>query len=261
MIKKYKCINEAFEEKVKNLESIFSSFRSLHEIYVEIMKTANVNKNSLIAFERLRITAINEQDKISNGLYAQGYILLTGTAEALLKDVFESLLIENFTKIRNASGNNFSIKEIQQVMMDSKDGLDSFDHLSAAFGRIVRSKLSKDNRSATERVNFQNVKTMIDVFKQYFGLEIDVVPMTNSIHRSWQVRHCLVHNNSLIDERFINNVTTVNLLKKSEKVGKYLSISKADYQNVKNDFLDLFTHITSLIEKANLDSIFVTQSF
>ena len=261
MIKKYHSITEAFEEKVENIESIFSSFRTLHEMYVQIMTTANVNPNSLVAFERLTSSAKTEEKRISNGLYAQGYILLTGTAEALLKDVFESLLIENFTQIRVKSGINFSTSEVQQIMIDSKDGLDSFEHLNSSFGRLVKKKLLKDNKNATERINFQNVQTMIDTFYQYFDLKINLTSVTNSIHRSWQVRHCVVHNNSLIDERFMHNVRTVRLTKKSEKVGRYLTIKKSDYQNAKADFIQLFDHLVILMEAAGLESRFLTKTY
>lgn len=256
MIKKYETIGKAFEEKVENLESIFSSFRDLHGMYAQIMKTANVNANSLVAFERLTKSANTEQTRISNGLYAQGYILLTGTAEALLKDVFDSLLIENFTSIKVASGINFSSKEVQEVMIASKDGLDSYEHLNAAFGRLVRQKLYKDIKNPTEKINFQNAQTMVETFLQYFGIVLNDSSNTNSIHRHWQVRHCIVHNNSVIDERFVHNVRIVNLLKSSEKVGKVIVIKKSDYQQAKADFLKLFESINIQIESLNLQSRF-----
>jgi len=259
MIKKYAGIGSAFEERAKEIESIFTSFRTLHTLYATVMKTANVNSNARTAFERAEKSAMDEQDRISKRLYAQGFTLLTGSAEALVKDVFESLLIENFPRITGANGVNFSIPETQRILASADEsGFDSLEHLSGAFGRLARTKLYKNTQNPAEKINFQNAQQMVSIFKQYFGIDIDMPETISSIHRHWQVRHCIVHTNSILDERFVQNVKTVNLLRRGEKPGKTLVITKSDYQGAKTDFMSLFEQMSNLITKLELQSRFVS---
>ena len=121
VVKHYSSLDAAFRERIEDIESILSSYRTLHEIYTNIMKTANVNPNNLAAFKRLEKTANEQQKQISNKLHSQGLILLTGAAEALLKDAFEDLLTKNFVKVRSAKNINFTTIEIQEVLLKASD--------------------------------------------------------------------------------------------------------------------------------------------
>lgn len=259
MVKNYKNIDSAFQERVEEIESIFSSFRTLHALYAGVMKTANVNTNARAAFERAEKSAVEQQEHISQSLYGQGFTLLTGVAEALVKDVFENLVIENFAKLQGANRINFSVGETQDILMMSEVFSDSYEELSKAFGRLARNKLYKNAQNPTEKINFQNAETMVSTFKRYLGMELDIPDTIKSIHRHWQVRHCIVHTNSVIDKRFLNNVGQVGLLKQDEELGARLRVTKRDYETAKQDFVTLFDQLTKLISQHKLRSRFVSE--
>ena len=257
MVKNYTDIDAAFQERVQEIESIFRSFRTLHGLYTGVMKTADVNPNGLAAFERAQRSADEEQERISLSLYSQGFTLLTGSAEALTKDVFESLIVENFSKVEGANQINFSVAETQNILAFGEAFSDSYTEIAKSFGRLTRNKLYKGAQNPTEKINFQNTETMVSIFKKYFNLGIELPDTIQSIHRHWQVRHCIVHTNSVIDDRFINNVGKVGLLRTEEEPGKQLVVGRTDYENAKNDFTALFSHLSKLISDNNLTTRFV----
>lgn len=248
-------IVDIFDKRVKNIGSIFSSYRELHTMYTQILTTANVNSNALTAFERSKDSAATKQSQISTRLYAQGFILLTGTAEALLKDVFEDLLVKNFATISGASGLNFTTKELQDAIVAYTDSVEPLEDVSAALGRLTINKIFKSQNPA-EKINFQNTMTMKSVFQQYFGITLPESEGLNSIHRYWQVRHCLVHNDSTIDTRFIHNVRKVDLLKTTETEGSKITVRKRDFDQATTDFRALFRDLEVLIAQQGLSTKF-----
>lgn len=215
------------------------------------MKTANVNANNLAAFTRLEQSANEQQKQISNKLHSQGLILLTGAAEALLKDAFEDLLTKNFVKVRSAKGINFTTIEIQEALLKASDAQIPIESISTQLGKHITKKLF-NGKNPTEKINFQNIQTMRLVFEQYFGITFGTDMSLDSIHRYWQVRHCLIHNNAVIDERFIHNVNQVKLLKSKEALGKKVTVSKADYTKAREDFVNLFAYLSAQITQADL---------
>ena len=251
-------IEELFKQRVSNIDSIFTSFRDLHQMYSQMLSTANVNSNSLTAFDRMKKSVATKQRQISSRLYAQAFILLTGAAEALLKDVFEDLLVKNFATITGASGLSFTTKELQQAIVDSVDSPAPLDDVSAALGHLTISKIFK-TKNPTEKINFQNVLTMKSTFLQYFAIDIPDSVGLSSIHRYWQVRHVLVHNDGVIDERFRHNVKTVGLLQVDDVLGKKIRATKKEFDQATTDFQALFRDLGALIASAGLTSDFVTE--
>jgi len=254
-VKKDKSIDIAFKERIESIESIFSSYSDLHNMYLGALRTAKVNPLTLTAFERSAKSVAEAQKRISNRLYSQGFILLTGAAEALLKDVFESLLAENFTRLRSAKNINFTAPELQRIIREVSDDK-PLDNMSTALGKLIKEKIFS-TKNPTEKINFQNIQTMKEIFTQYFGLEFTNEDMLKAIHRYWQVRHCLVHNNAIIDGRFINNVNAVGLLKQNEVLGKRLTVNKIEFGKAKDNFLILFSELSNIIAAASLQSKFI----
>lgn len=249
-------IEKSFEDRISSIDSIFSSFKDLHEIYTQVLSGSSVNPNSLKAFERLKSTASNKQQQISNRLYSQAFILLTGTAEALLKDVFEDLLVNNFATISGAAGFSFSTKELQQAIVEAGNNSEPLDSVSRSLGHLIMYKIFKGT-NPSEKINFQNVKTMKSVFEQYFDIVIPDSENLDALHRYWQVRHVLVHNNGVIDERFTHNVKIVNLLKANETVGSNVTVTKKDFVQARKDFASMFSDLGVLIASKGLTSQFV----
>lgn len=244
-------VDKVFVKRIRDIDSIFSSYRALHDIYINVLKTANVNANALAAFERSKKTADERQERISHQLYSQGFILLTGAAEAILKDVFECLLIENFASIKGASVINFTASELQSALKSSEGNENELGWMSAELGAMTIKKVF-ESRNPSEKINFQNVQTMRETFSKYFNVSFSDGEVLDRIHRYWQMRHCLVHNNALIDNRFINNVGKVKLLKTREKPGATLTVSKEDFDQAKSDLIKLLQELSKLMREANL---------
>ncbi|MDB5184458.1 MAG: hypothetical protein JWN38_266 [Candidatus Saccharibacteria bacterium] len=248
-----------FERRTQNISSIFSSYRTLYQIYMAALDTVKANENTIIALTKAKESVGREQSKISNQLYSQGFILLVASAEALLKDVFDRLLTENFTKINLSSSLNFSAKDIQKALSDWNPVNNQIRDLHTSLGRLVEKKMH-DSKNPIEKINFQNVLSMRTIFKSYLDLEISDSETTRRIHKYWQQRHLLMHSNGIIDERYINNVKVVDLLTKNEVVGAEVIITKKDYDKAVGDFTLLFGELTKLIleAKLNLDIINAT---
>lgn len=253
-----KGIAEVFDERIENIDSIFSSYRELHSMYAQILTTAQVNGNALTAFERSKDSAAKKQRQISSRLYAQGFILLAGTAEALLKDVFEDLLVKNFATITGAGGLSFTTKELQETIVTSIDSKEPIESISTALGRLTIAKIFKSKNPA-EKINFQNTMTMRAVFQQYFSINLPEGDGLNSIHRYWQIRHCLIHNDGQVDARFVHNVKLVGLLKQTDIEGSKITVRKSDFDQATADFHALFRDLDALIAQQGLTTEFTVQ--
>jgi hypothetical protein len=239
-------LSDAFIKRTQSIDIIFDSYKTLYNIYSEMMKTANVNKNNLAAFKKCKTTVEKTQEDISTKLHTQAFILLTGSFEAFLNDVFEDLIQENFLSIRKSSGINYSIVDLQRILEQNEDK--EFVSLELANLTIKQIHGIKNKK---EKVNFQNTQTMADIFESYFDIEIDTKSeYMKRIHKYWQMRHAIVHTNARVDERYIANVNAIGL--KSEELGSVVTITKATYDEVKKDFSLLLNHIEDQLNKLNL---------
>lgn len=241
-------LDEIFSERTKDINYIFESYRELYQIYITALKALNANKNTIKAIENTRSSVDDRQLKISDQLYAQGFILLTGAAEALLKDIFQCLLIENFTLINSPKHLTFSVKELQEVLV----GNDSSESLSTSLGKKTVEKLYSET-NPIEKINLQNVQTMKQVLLENFDIEITDSDYIDNIHRYWQVRHCLIHNVGIIDKRFLNNVGKVKKQLTGEKIGQKISVNKSTYDQANEDFTVFFSELNQLVEASGLN--------
>ena len=48
-------LTSVFTKRTQSIDIIFDSYKTLYNIYSEMMKTANVNKNNLAAFENAKL--------------------------------------------------------------------------------------------------------------------------------------------------------------------------------------------------------------
>ena len=233
-------LSQAFTKRVEPIEVIFGSYRTLYELYMSTLKTANVNSNAIQALENCKKTVDKNQKDISGKLYTQAFILLTGTAEAFINDIFDNLIQENFLSIRKASGVNYSVSDLQRILEENEDR----EFVSLELANITIKYLhSVKNKS--EKINFQNTRSMSTTFKDYFGIGIDLEPdYMKSIHKYWQMRHAIVHTNAKVDERYKHNVEIVGFT--SEKIGSKVIVTKKIYEQCKKDFCTLFDKMEDL---------------
>lgn len=239
-------LSGVFAKRTQSIDIIFDSYKTLYNIYKKMMKTANVNKNNLAAFEKCGTTVEQTQEDISTKLHTQAFILLTGSFEAFLNDIFEDLIQENFLSICKSSGINYSIVDLQRTL--EQNGDKEFVSLELANLTIKHIHGIKNKK---EKVNFQNTQTTAEILKSYFDIEIDTKSeYMKRIHKYWQMRHAIVHTNARVDERYISNVEAVGL--ESEGIGSVVAITKTTYDKVKEDFSLLLNHIEDQLDKLNL---------
>jgi hypothetical protein len=240
-------LDQVFTERTKDISSIFSSYRTLYEIYLSALKAVRANQNTVTAIENAKKSVEGRQAKISGQLYSQGFILLTGAAEALLKDLFDCLLRENFSVAHLPKAMNFSAAEIQDILNKESD----LRKISDDLGATTVKKLAS-GKNPTEKINFQNVATTKQVLDQYFGLTLSDSDYSKHVHKHWQVRHALIHNAGVIDDRYMHNVKVVGLLTPPEKVKAKVRVTKQIFDDANEDFLKLFNEIDQLIEGTSL---------
>lgn len=223
------------------------------------LKTLKINPNTIKALENAKNSVDYEQQKISSQLYSQGFILLTGAAEALLKDIFICLLKENFTQISTSAGVNFSAKELQEILATKRNKKQTLEELSSALGDLTVKKLYS-SKNPVEKINFQNVNTTKEILNRHFGIKLADSVYLNAIHKYWQMRHALIHNNGIIDERYVSNTKKVKLHEKSEQVGSTIEVTKSSFDDATQNFLKLFKELDKLVNESGLKCSLISVS-
>lgn len=232
-----------FQASAADVDTIFTSFRSLYEVYNSSLDSLSRGLSTLPrsyqqkldnaqkAFENMAKTVATRQEAISGQLYSQGIVILVGNAESLMRDMFRELVISNFRKLKpiNDKGKlSFSLSEIIGAKSDSDLGI------------MLLNKLEGDKNPA-EKLNFQNMQALQGILKYYFGITI---PDNNiiDIHVYWQIRHIIIHNQSAIDKRFLRNLRAVGIDTEKYRLGSAIELKKEDYESC-------FAHLTLLFEK------------
>lgn len=235
-------IPEIFVGRLSNVQEFIDSYHNLYELYNGALKGGS---NAGRAFDRTKNSVFEKEKEISGSLYTQAFVLLTGTAEVVLKDCFSTLVEQNFEKIRSKAGVTLKIGEVQnafsQVKPDDTSGLEAVKlHLGK---RLVKNIFGEKN--TTEKINFQNVKTTEQILKRYFNLNFNVDrTVSDAVHCYWQERHVIVHNNAVIDERYRSNIRVVRELSEEESVGKVVTITKQHYDEAVDRFTEYFVALT-----------------
>lgn len=253
---KHSSIEKVFETRIEDIDHIFESYKELYDIYSTLMKHSHAPSD---AYRSMEQSAKRKQEEVAQLLYKQGFVLMTSTAEGLIKDTFKSLLIEDFSALLNGSKTVFSAAEIQKILNDAEfTGFDDVSSIASEFGNLMYHKL-QSTREPDKKVNFQNVKAMEGTFRSYFGIEFENEELLNRVHRHWQIRHCVIHSDSIIDSDFIENVTKADQLKPADQIGRKIVIEKKTYTEARNDFLDLFKILSYQIKAKDLVTRYISE--
>lgn len=238
---------DAFRARTNSLEVIFMSYSSLHDVYRSILEAANVPKDKLALYNRTKRSAEDIQRELSDALHTQAFILMTGSVEALLKDMLDDLILENFTRINNISGVIFSIAEMKRILKGAEQEEFVINQLAES---TIRQLNNVQNKS--EIINFQNTKSMQDALQRIFGISLDGLDaaLLPAIHVYWQKRHALVHSDGIVDNRYINNTGVIGHVEETK--GDKIIITKQIYDRAKQDFEAMFEGIESAIKDKGL---------
>lgn len=244
-------IDSIFQEAAGEIDSIFSSFRDLHGIYKtsfdnlekalgELPQTYRTKvNNTKKSFSNMAATVENKQNNISNKLYAQALVILMGNAESITKELFRNLLRQNVRSVNFKENIQISLKSVLFATND------------ADLADVVLQKLESESNPA-DKLNFQNVLQMKGIFKGYLNIEIDK-GVTNSLNKYWQIRHSIIHNGSVFDQRCIDNINKTDPeFAKSYTVGDKVTVNKVMYDECFAKLTFMFQSLDDEIERLKL---------
>ncbi len=244
-------VDSIFQEAAGEIDAIFSSFRDLHKIYKtsfdNLEKSLNElpqvyrNKvnNAKKSFSNMAETVENKQNNISNKLYAQALVILMGNAESITKELFRNLLRQNVRSVNFKENMQISLKSVLAVAND------------ADLANVVLQKLESESNPA-DKLNFQNMLQMKGIFKGYLNIELDN-DIANSLNKYWQIRHLIIHNGSVFDQRCIHNINKTDPdFAKSYTVGDKVTVNKVMYNECFTELTFMFQSLDGEIERLKL---------
>ena len=245
---------EQFEAVSSDVDDLFSSFETLQEVFKSginnIEKSASslpytVNSsvdNFMQVLNGTDKSVALEQKKISAKLYNQGLVLLYGSSESLLREMFRSLVRNNLDKVKIKDNVVFTFTEIEQTLGNEAE---------VKFEDLVLGKL-EDEKSPAEKLNFQNMQQMAGILKGYFNLLVEDKGLIKKLHLYWQNRHLIIHNSGVIDKKFIDNLKVAGISTKNYNIGERIKIDKDTYEDCKNALFKLFDTMDAQIKNNNL---------
>lgn len=239
-------LSDALKKRTASLDVIFDSYNLLHGVYKGVLVSANISESKMSLYEKTEKSAREKSEEISEALHTQAFILMTGAVEALLKDIHDDLIMENFTKLNNLTDVKFTIGDMKAILETSEQ--DNFVSLKLAERTI--NQLSSAGRNPSEKVNFQNIQSMRGHFKRLFALDVIIdETLAKKLASYWFKRHVLVHCAGVTDKRFVDNM---NRLGFQTEEGQDLKISKAEYIASKDDFCRMLDCIEEELIKKKL---------
>lgn len=91
-------------------------------------------------------------------------------------------------------------------------------------------------------MNFQNAKQMQGIFNYYLKIEINEETVVK-LREYCQIRHIIMHCNSIIDNKFMDNLTVTEINDDRYEIGQRITVSKEDYRKCKDVLSELFEQI------------------
>lgn len=239
-----------FRASAAEIDAIFESFRDLYKIYIGYFKSIQNEanqlprqfqsqiKNAKLAFESASKTVDAKQNEISNQLHAQGLVLLVGNAESLTREMFRTLFRNNVEKVKIKRRVELQLDQLFSATNDGK------------LGDFILEKLEED-KNPVEKLNFQNMQSLKTIMKSYFDMNIRDDLITE-LHKFWQIRHIVIHNSSLVDQHFLDNLKTVNIPTTKYNLNSHVLVTKADYDRCFELLVSLFENFDDEARRLHL---------
>lgn len=256
-------ILDVFISSTDDLDRVFNVSKLLREHFARSMDSAiklsgvsnsqkQVLTNNRTVLERVRDGSINQaESEIMEILYRFAIASIVSTSEQLLKSAFEGLVAGNLAKLSRPESFSLTLSDLKSVGFRTDERFWSQQIINDLHG----------SKNPQEKLNFQNLKAVENLFKEYFGIDFNSVErypdMAREIHLYYQIRHILAHNGGYIDDRFIKNLDKAGIPTQKYKKGEMVDLTEQDYTNCKGAFTKFFEMIEALIRKAEL-SVFET---
>ncbi len=239
-----------FQASAAEIDTIFESYRTLHTIYASSFSSLEKELDSLPvtykqkvanakkAFGNAKGTVGDKQVEISEQLYAQGLVLLVGAAESITKEMFHELLVRNTRKVTLKDKLSLPVNDVLKAKSDEE------------LAELVFGLLAGEGNLA-EKLNFQNMQQLKGIMKSYLKIELDDNLMAE-LHEYWQVRHLVIHNASVIDQQFIDNLTKAKIPIEKYTIDEKVKVTKEEYDKCSTLLILLFDMFDAEIERLGL---------
>ncbi len=252
-VSKAETVSGQFQASAAEIDTIFDSYRELHTIYAASFGQLEIGLNDLPVmykkkvenakkvFENVKSTVDGKQIEISDQLYAQGLVLLVGAAESITKEMFHNLLVCNIRKITLKDKLNLPVNDVLKAKTDKE------------LAELVFGALANESNPA-EKLNFQNMQQLKGIMSGYLKINLEDSLMVE-LHEYWQIRHIIIHNASIIDQQFLDNLTKAKIPIKKYVIGEKIKVMKEDYDKCSSLLILLFDAFDSEIDRLKLDYV------
>lgn len=163
-------------------------------------------------------------------IYSQMCILMVSDVEAVLKLYFENAA-NSYQQLRRDN------PKLQQVKVTLEDIIANGLRFGGKVGKLIIEK---------DKPNFQDLKSIKDVFNRYFGKEISLDDETEKrVIFYLEARHILVHKGGIADDKFVSATNRMGANLKDLGVGDVIEFSHEDWAQMKDCFTKLIQSVTS----------------
>jgi len=244
---------ERFTILAEDVSKIFKSFETVHTLYTtQIKKFSNdlsdlpenykneVSKG-LKSLENCKESVTKEQNKISSQMYGQGIASLVGASESIFRKYFKTLFVYNISKVAYQKDLSFSIEEVSKII--------NYQNIADA-GNAIFEKLS-DDKSPESKLNFQNTQSLSGIMKGYLRIDLDEAKLLE-MHKYTQIRHIIIHNSGIIDDRFMNNLHAANIDTSGYIIDQKIELSEFEFNKCKECLESIFMNLDDEVSRLDL---------
>ncbi len=220
---------EYLDERIKNNEEL------------KITSVVFFPQNTLKQLRQIKKN--NSFRNMYESMFNQSLVLLVSYFTTAIKELFRAA-IQYFVE-----NNNNHFESIKSDLKFSFQELCKYNfNLSSEIGSLIIGK---------KNISFQDMQSIIRVFKLYFGVEISKNSDIDNIIFSQASRHTIVHALSIADEKFINQIRNANkrTIKPHIKINEEIVFSTDEIEQVMESMdsflMMLFEKIKKQITTAN----------
>ena len=232
------------EGAANEIDAIFEGYTELHDVYTQSFESISNELNGAInnterkllenkkqAFHNASRTANRKQREIADRLYSQGIVLLVGLAESFMYELFDGLIRQNIRNDNLTFGKNTVLPA--DLVVKTKNDFE--------LAELILEQIN-NRRNPAQKMNFQNARQMQGIFGYYLKIKISD-EIIAKLHEYYQIRHIIVHCNSVIDGKFMDNLTVAEINDDRYEIDQRITVSKEDYRKCKDVLSELFEQI------------------
>ncbi len=252
-------VTDEFKKNVDDIDSIFTTSKRIKKIHQKALKKVKDDKGFIKLSYKVRQSVknfIEASSKVTESsiaaseeeswsmLYSQGITLIVSAAEQQLKTLFDQLLKQNLSEVENLDKKEISLKKIRErnFNLDQEDWFE-----------VIRDELYSEN-NPSESLNFQNMQSIQGIFEGYFNINLDLgEDLRKRLHKYYQIRHIILHNNSKVDQRFLDNLEAADISTEGYNLGEQIILKESDYKDAKEAFMDFFEKLQKVVLESDVE--------